>query len=67
MEGSSVGKIRSGRAGGGSTRNSPGNRKVAGETLCVVLMPLHPAPSDKTAPHIANRAIFQFNLTTRQV
>ena len=67
MEGSSVGKIRSGCAGGGSTRSSPGNKKEAGETLWEVLTPLHPAPSDKTAPHIANRAIFQFNLTTRQV
>jgi hypothetical protein len=38
---------------------------VAGDTLCVALMPLHPAPSNKLLPHIASHTIFQFNLTTR--
>jgi hypothetical protein len=38
---------------------------VAGETLWLVLMPLQPAPSNKSPPLIANRAIFQFNLTAR--
>jgi hypothetical protein len=65
VEGSSAGKISSGGASGGSTRISPGNRKVAGETLWLVLMPLQPAPSNKSPPLIANRAIFQFNLTAR--
>jgi hypothetical protein len=41
----------------------PGRRKVAGEMLFVALMPLHPAPSAKMAAPIANRRIFQFNLT----
>jgi len=41
----------------------PGSRKVAGDTLCVALMPLQPAPSDTMVPPIANTAIFQFNLT----
>jgi hypothetical protein len=31
--------------------------------LCVLLMPLQPAPRNKTLPLIANPAIFQFNLT----
>jgi hypothetical protein len=39
-------------------------RNVAGETLLVALMPLHPAASNKTVPHIANRAVFQSNLTS---
>ena len=41
----------------------PGSRKVAGETLCVELMPLHPELSDKAAAHIAKSRIFQFTLT----
>jgi hypothetical protein len=57
-----VGKIKSGCAGGGSACSSPGRKNEAGDTLCVLLMPLHPAPNNKPLPHIANRTIFQFNL-----
>jgi hypothetical protein len=41
----------------------PGSRKSSGETLFEALMPLQPAPRGKAAAPIANRRIFQFNLT----
>jgi hypothetical protein len=41
----------------------PGIRKSIGDTLFEALMPLHPAPSTRTLAPIANRAVFQSNLT----
>src|SRR5437773_9526878 len=41
----------------------PGRRKVAGDTLCVVLMPLHPAPDNTKARPMTSRAGFQSNCT----
>ena len=41
----------------------PGSRKVAGETLCVVLIPLHPVPSQATAQIRTDNTDFQNNRT----
>ena len=42
----------------------PGSRKSSGEMLLVAFMPLHPAPNiNKTVAAIANRRVFQLNLT----
>jgi hypothetical protein len=62
VPGVSAGKTRSGGAGGGSAFIRPGRRKVAGETLCVVLMPLHPATANKRAESTAHPMILRFNL-----
>jgi hypothetical protein len=44
--------------------SNPGNRNVAGETLLVTLMPLHPeTTSNKADAQAADRKFFQFNLT----
>jgi hypothetical protein len=40
-----------------------GSRKSSGDTLCVVLTPLHPASVNNTPPQAVGCTIFHFNLT----
>lgn len=51
-----------GVAGGGSACSKPGSKKLAGETLCVVLIPPQPAPTSTRAAIAVHSAIFHFNL-----
>ena len=64
--GTVAGATGPGCVGGGSAFINPGSRKVAGEMLCEVLMPLHPAAASKAAPQIAKCRIFQFIFTKYQ-
>ena len=41
---------------------NPGRRKVAGETLCEALIPLHPVPTSDSAGMIVSQRSFQFKL-----
>lgn len=63
MPGSVAGAAGSGTPGGGFAWSSPGSRKVAGDTLCVALMPLQPAPNKIIAGMQSIRNTFLFNLT----
>ena len=62
MEGTGV--KPAGRAGA-SFFNSPGRKKLAGETLWLALMPLQPAPASGSAANRDSHRNFQLNLTCR--
>jgi len=55
--------VISGCEGWGLVCISPGNKKVAGETLRDALMPLQPVPINAKTGMIANLRIFQLNRT----
>jgi hypothetical protein len=44
---------------GWSAFSNPGRKNEAGETLCLELIPLHPAPKAKRAAHVTKRQDFQ--------
>ncbi len=41
----------------------PGRKKLAGETVWLALMPLHPVPASDNAASRVRHGKFQFNLT----
>lgn len=58
------GGLNDGALVGASFFSRPGRKKVAGETLCVVLIPLQPVTNGNAASNTSHRKI-QFNLTCR--
>ena len=52
---------------GGSAMSSPGRKKLAGETLWLVLMPLQPALDNAVTASTVNNMKFQFNFTVRSI
>lgn len=49
---------------GGNWPKKPGSRKLAGDTPCDVLNPLHPALTNVSATRASNQAGFQTNCTS---
>jgi len=55
--------VRAGAFVGAAFFNSPGSKKLAGETLWLALMPPQPLAASDNAASRARHGKFQFNLT----